>query len=110
MVAAIFLLLARCHTTTSKLYYSKKLPLAVGDIVELDSETLFYIIDDDHYLKGVGDQSGIEFADSGPGMLDVIVKNDNGISKENFQRLCIAWLALNYPDVLKEDETPNIPK
>ena len=81
------------------------------NIIELNSETLFYIPDESSELlmKGVGDSAGmIEFINSQKNRtVTVFVEGPGNISKEKFKSLCIAWLALNYPDVLNYDDYIN---
>ena len=74
------------------------------NVIEVDCETLFYI---EHHkeLVGVCDKSaGIEFISDKFGMVHINSDgNINHLSKEKFKNLCIAWLALEYPEVLKYD-------
>jgi hypothetical protein len=79
-----------------------------NNIVEINSETLFYIADDIQAgkIRGVGDSAGmIEFINNDDvGTLHVFVEGPGEISKEKFHRLCVSWLALNYPESIKFDD------
>jgi len=76
-----------------------------SNIINID--TLFYIPHSTKKdtFKGVGDSSGlVEFINrEDRDFVHVFSENTEGISKVKFKELCIAWLALNYPDVLVED-------
>jgi hypothetical protein len=78
------------------------------NVVELNSETLYYIPSNSREggFDGVGDSAGmIEFVNNDEkGTLNVFSQGTGQISKEKFKSLCIAWLALNYPDVIKFDD------
>jgi hypothetical protein len=79
-----------------------------ADIVEIRVDTLFYIKDKDGDIKGVGDTDGlIEFAftSSENNYVAVLTDGDGALEKIKFKQLCVAWLALNYPDSLKFDDT-----
>lgn len=78
--------------------------MAASNVVGLNSETLYYIPEiGGGKVVGVGDKDGmIEFiSNDKTGALDVYVDGRGDMSKEQFRRLCVAWLALNYPDTLK---------
>lgn len=79
-----------------------------NNVVELNSETLFYITNGrgGKEIIGVGDSAGmIEFIDDKlQGVVHVCMEGSGKISKEKFKSLCIAWMAMNCPDVLKEDD------
>ncbi len=79
--------------------------MAFNNVLQLDSETLFYIKDEnsEKKIKGVGDSAGmIEFINNDDkGVLNVFSDGRGEISKEKFKHLCVAWLALNYPETLK---------
>lgn len=79
------------------------------NVIELNSDTLYYIPSlDKQSVVGVGDsQCRVEFINVGD---QVTVHNDcvhDRTDKHRFKQLCIAWLALNYPDVLKYDDPDN---
>jgi len=76
------------------------------NIIELNSETLFYITEGESII-GVGDNSAnIEILNTSKsaGTVWVYTGGDIELSREKFKQLCVAWLALNYSKVLKFDE------
>jgi len=82
----------------------------MGDnVVNLNSETLFYITNGmgGKEIIGVGDSAGmIEFIDDKlKGVVHVCMEGSGEISKEKFKSLCIAWIAMNSPEILKEDKS-----
>ena len=76
------------------------------NVVDIGSDTLFYIKDDGGEIKGVGDSAGlIEFIDADNNWVGVYADGDGTIEKIKLKHLCVAWLALNYPDSLNTDDT-----
>ena len=71
------------------------------NVVELNSDTLFYIKGNGEDFDGVGDsESAIEFFNASGGTVSVYQGKKVSIDRNKFKQLCIAWLALNYPDSL----------
>lgn len=78
-----------------------------NNIVELGNDTLFYIKGDGKTINGVGDSSGsIEFITIDDKRVGVYSEGNGTIDKVKLKKLCIAWLALNYPTTLNMDD-PN---
>ena len=78
----------------------------MGEVIEIKPDSIFYVKNFQNEIYGVGDaDSGIRFelvrgsyvCVEGPEASELI-------KSDNFKQLCIAWLALNYPDVLKFDD------
>jgi hypothetical protein len=83
----------------------------MGKVISLKSETLFYIPKTDDYgYKGVGDSEGLlEFINNDDrNVVHVICDGTGEIPRINLKHLCIAWLGLNYPDVLSPDGGINV--
>ncbi|MCZ6468041.1 MAG: hypothetical protein O6499_00140, partial [Candidatus Dadabacteria bacterium] len=71
---------------------------------EIHKDTLEYIKGDDDKFIGVGDlSSGVELINADSSIY-ITIPPLGIIDKVKFRELCIAWLALNYPDSLKFDE------
>ena len=82
----------------------------MGKVIEFPnhSDTLEYVYSDDEVIIGVSDAgAGVEVV-CVPGskvFINVLSGASTAFSeKENLKDLMIAWLALNYPDVIKWDE------
>jgi len=71
--------------------------------VKESTETLEYIMTDDHEFVGVIDSSALmEFIIEPDGNVHVTAGE---IDKDKFDELCIAWLLLKHPDnVIKHDD------
>ena len=82
----------------------------MNNVTEIDSETLFYIKGDGGQIVGVGDSCGLlEFINNDvKGTVNIYHDGVGDISKVKLQQLFIAWLALNFPDVLHYDEEEEI--
>jgi len=78
----------------------------MGEVIEMVPDTLLYITDDGGII-GVSDTSDdcieiYNYKDSD--IVFINTEEDAQISKEKFRNLCVAWLALNFPDNLKFDD------
>ena len=80
----------------------------MGEVVEIKPDSIVYIKNFQHEIVGVGDtESGVEFISDPRSITGVYTPNTKAcveVGPDNFKELCIAWLALNYPDVLKFDD------
>jgi len=77
----------------------------MSNIIELNSETLFYLKSNDK-ISGVRDSGAeIDFLNfDNNSQVSIRSSGNVTISSQNLKSLCIAWLSLNYPDVLKYDK------
>ena len=76
-----------------------------NNVVDINNDSLFYIKGEGGTFKGVGDSSGmIEFIDVDNDWIGVYAECDGTIEKHKFKELCIAWLAINYPESLAIDD------
>ncbi len=73
----------------------------MGKVIDIKPDSLNYVKDDKGEFIGVND-SEIHFVniESEKGVLI----SGGYIEKKKFMGLCIAWLSLNYPDVIKYDD------
>ena len=79
----------------------------MGEVVEIKPDSIVYIYSDDNKIVGIGDtDSGVEFVNANSGWASVYFEGEDSlmVERDNFKQLCIGWLALNYPDVLKIDD------
>ncbi len=79
-----------------------------SNVVELNSETLFYIKHADE-IVGIGDSAGIEFIRHSNGGTRIYSDGCGVIKNHALKNMCIAWLALNYPDALNFDPDEHDP-
>ena len=77
----------------------------MGEVIEIKPDSIIYIKNDQNEITGVGDtDSGVEFVNALNGWASVYFDGEFlMVERDKFKQLCIAWLALNYPDVLKFD-------
>lgn len=77
------------------------------NVIQIETDTLFYIEEKgDGVITGVGDKRyGIEIYNASNETVCVVLAKPFIAPKHKFRDICIAWLALNYPDVLKFDDT-----
>lgn len=79
----------------------------MSNVIPIKSDTLHYIPNGkDKTWIGVFDNEGhVEFRNrEGGNVVDVTASKTEGINKEKFKELCIAWLAMNFPEVIKFDD------
>ena len=79
----------------------------MGKVIEFPdlSDNLEYVQDDDGKFIGVSDAAGVEITRCDDRMEFVSVYGEVAcVPKLCMKELMIAWLALNYPDVIKWDE------
>ena len=83
----------------------EKVSSGMNNVVNINPETLEYIIIDRDVIGVSDSECGIEFSKSKiDGYFYINTDHDNIIKKDKLRDLCVAWLALYSPECLAYDE------